>query len=241
MLLTLPTASNKRSNELKFVAGAFYSAAVLCALDHFCYPDTEYPVNRVSSVYYDTPSLDAYRDKTNGEYLKRKLRLRWYEPVGGTRGEMGVCAYLEVKSKTGCLRQKDRMVVNSGSGWLKSMSLDTPWLQWLHHLYRRNGNKEVSDRLKPVLTVIYDRYRYLCPFSMSRICLDLGIHTDRVNQKMIPSVHQASLDVMVLEVKDCSKFDIPWLNKLLLYGFRQTSFSKYGECLSRVLQGGASE
>ena len=139
-------ADGNGSVELKFVTQKRLGDTVLCVLDHFCLPDSKYPFNRVSSIYYDTPSLDAYREKANGDYLKRKLRLRWYEPVGGANSDGKVRAYLEVKAKTGSLRKKDRMVVDSRLDWLKSIPLDAPWLQWLHYRYRRDGHSEEAKR-----------------------------------------------------------------------------------------------
>jgi hypothetical protein len=49
------------SAEAKFVGAADLETFVLAWLRHLCLPDSAHPDAIVSSLYYDTPSLLAYR------------------------------------------------------------------------------------------------------------------------------------------------------------------------------------
>ena len=61
----------------------------------------------VTSVYYDTPQLDFYYDKVNGEYLHKKVRLRTYgwRPFDGE-------TFFEVKYKLNENQFKKRLPIN---------------------------------------------------------------------------------------------------------------------------------
>src|SRR5512143_3813034 len=68
------------SAESKFVATPVREEFVLAWLRHVCLPDPAHPDATVSTLYYDTPALDSYREKREGEFVKTKCRLRWYDP-----------------------------------------------------------------------------------------------------------------------------------------------------------------
>ena len=64
--------------ELKFVGERWQEAAVLRWLTLVCRPDPAFPESTIFTVYYDTPALDCLGHKSNSDYLKTKVRLRWY-------------------------------------------------------------------------------------------------------------------------------------------------------------------
>jgi SPX domain protein involved in polyphosphate accumulation len=63
---------------------------------------------RVSSTYFDTPDLLAYREKLDGEAIRRKFRLRYYS-VEGAHGPAVGQAFMEIKHRTGNTGRKDRV------------------------------------------------------------------------------------------------------------------------------------
>src|SRR5687768_10814864 len=75
--LRLLSPAAEPSFEQKFVFTPHHLAYVRAHLDRVLRPDPSYEEGRISSVYYDTPSLELYHEKRASEYLKTKVRLRW--------------------------------------------------------------------------------------------------------------------------------------------------------------------
>src|SRR5690606_22911495 len=70
-------------HELKFTVPVSSTAAVLAWLRGACTPDPKFPCGRVSRIYNDTPDPRSLREKLNSDYLKTKVRLRWYATLDG--------------------------------------------------------------------------------------------------------------------------------------------------------------
>ena len=83
--------------EAKFVAERWRAESARRWLQMVCRPDPDFPEATVYTVYYDTPGLRCLHEKLNGDYLKSKVRLRWYR-VGERAGDT---AFLEVKMRLG--------------------------------------------------------------------------------------------------------------------------------------------
>jgi len=82
---------------------------ILGWVEHVCIPDLAYPTRTVSSIYYDTPSLALYDEKRNGDFLKSKVRLRWYADEKAQQNGMDIPCYLEIKRKYGSICIKERL------------------------------------------------------------------------------------------------------------------------------------
>ena len=52
-------------------------------LDSVCRRDPEFPAAVVWTIYYDTPAFASLGEKINSDYLKRKIRVRWYSDLEG--------------------------------------------------------------------------------------------------------------------------------------------------------------
>ena len=91
--------------EAKFVAERWRAESARRWLQMVCRPDPDFPEATVYTVYYDTPGLRCLHEKLNGDYLKSKVRLRWYR-VGERAGDT---AFLEVKMRLGSRREKVRV------------------------------------------------------------------------------------------------------------------------------------
>lgn len=110
-------------------------------------------------------------------------------------------------------------------GFLEILARDAPALgEWL------------PSGLVPAAVVKYRRRRFICPFTLSRICLDSGIGIGRINERLLPRLGPVELGTLVLEVKDGGAAQIPWLARLHAAGIRQRSFSKYGACIASLLK-----
>jgi hypothetical protein len=225
------------SAESKFVGTADQQEFVIAWLRHVCIPDPEHPDAVVSSLYYDTPRLDAYHEKVDGDFLKTKCRLRWYDPDVAADPALRT-AFLEIKHKIGQGRRKSRNQVTVDRDWLDSAGLDHPRFLEILAGNAFSLGEWLPSGLVPAAVVRYRRRRFICPFTLSRICLDSGIGLGRINERLLPRLGPAELGAIVLEVKDGGSARIPWLAQLHAAGIRQRSFSKYGACIARLLKEG---
>ena len=86
-------------HELKFALPPHRTALLEAVLRQICRPDPRYPAGIVTSIYYDTPRFHLLREKANSDYLKTKIRMRWYSD-GGAPSDDGV-AFAEAKFRIG--------------------------------------------------------------------------------------------------------------------------------------------
>ncbi len=223
-------------NERKFTAPNTAAEFARVWLQHVCVPDFEFPSNRVSSIYYDTPDLSCYQEKANGDYLKTKVRLRWYEP--SLKNETGqIPAFLEIKTKEGIRGGKFRKKLFFPEHWLDQVSMEDTALTEVIYENAYELGVGLPARLFAVLTVSYQRERFICPYSGARVSLDTSIRSGQPNREILPYDAFPELEMIVLEIKEEKITDVPWLDRLYEIGFRFESFSKYGMCLSRFVHG----
>src|SRR6187401_2453917 len=91
--------------ELKFVLPSARAGIARGWLDRMCRRDEQYPAAVVWTIYYDTPQLLSLGEKINSDYLKRKIRVRWYSDLDGT---VSGPAFVEAKLRVGTNRSKVR-------------------------------------------------------------------------------------------------------------------------------------
>ncbi len=226
------------STEKKFVAPGHRAADALSLAAHFCLPDPEHPFGSIASVYYDTPRLEAYGDKDDGHHLKKKVRVRWYAEHQTGKSDPPCTAFLECKHRLGSARFKLRTTFTSRADPIHRAPLHDPFFSTL-----LTDNIDAMDDplpldLVPVICIRYVRHRFVCPRTGTRVAIDSGIHSDRVNRDLLPNVHPPRLNVAVCEFKNDQGEALSWIRHLHACGFRLQSFSKYGECIAQALNGG---
>ena len=91
--------------ELKFTLPASRVHLARRRLDSLCRRDPEFPAAVVWTIYYDTPALISLGEKINSDYLKRKIRVRWYSDLDG---RVSGPAFVEAKLRLGTQRSKVR-------------------------------------------------------------------------------------------------------------------------------------
>jgi VTC domain-containing protein len=210
--------------ELKFVLPAAQGLLARSLLQSVCRPDVEYPAATLSTIYFDTPDLRFLGEKIDSDYLKTKVRLRWYAPVGGH--DDLARAFLEIKMRIGDRRRKVRVQTPLTAATLTDLSLDRPELEEVMALARPLGIP-LPARLLPVVLLRYDRYRFVEPMSSSRISIDLNISAPRGSHRLVRDAAPVTLPHAVLEVKGAGT-DLPRvLHPLIRAGARRGSSSKY--------------
>lgn len=217
-------------HEAKFVLPADRVPAVLDFLTSRLSLDPEHPEAIVTSLYYDTPGLRLLADKEDSDYLKSKVRVRWYrDPV---TGEVSPDAFMEMKAKEGARRSKARVPMPGEGPEIAGMSLLDPRLNELPRRLVEAG-VDVPPGLAPLITIAYRRRRFVLPRVNARVCIDWDIRTTHVHPR-VGAAPNTPLPEAVVEVKGSERMLTIELANLTLLGVRLSSFSKYLNCVRSV-------
>src|SRR3989338_10473193 len=99
--------------EFKYTLDPLQEQALRSAVNRFMKPDPAAEKRggsyRVTSLYFDTPQLMDYYDKSGGHLMRKKLRARIYEP--SLRPETPEI-WLEIKKKYDMSFQKTRCLIS---------------------------------------------------------------------------------------------------------------------------------
>lgn len=222
-----PGEDDDSTIEQKFLFQMAAKEVLLDWLEFRLVRDPEHYYGPILSLYYDTPALRFYNEVRNGDYLKTKVRLRWYEAVFSPEQEIADC-FLEIKQKFGARRYKRRQPVAlapallQGDLFSRRAILDMP-----EHMPRLI--LLARGILVPLLVVEYERFRFIDTRTGSRIALDSGISCSRVNSAHLPGTAPVALPVGVVEVKGALDTLPDCLTPMRRY-LRKRSFSKYARC-----------
>lgn len=208
--------------EKKFAFNRLIGGDALVAEN--CLPDTLHPEDWVHTIHFDTANLEAYRQCIDGEFIKNKVRTRWYADHPGALPEGPV--NLEIKRRRGNATGKELC----GTGQLvvsKPDELFDPG-RW-NNLFGNSAFAPLvlAKPLIPVLWSCYRRRRYYDPWTGARLSLDECIQGLAFNWycnagKPVP--HTVRLNTTVIEVKSPVEQHPPFL--LHLAG-AQRGYSKY--------------
>lgn len=180
---------------------------------------------QIRSLYFDTPTDKALREKINGVSHREKFRIRCYN------GDTSVI-HLEKKSKTGGLGRKQsadlsvqetNAILQGELGWM--MDSGRPLLQELYC-------KMTTQLLRPRTIVDYTREPYVYPPGNVRITLDFDIRTglgctDFLNPCLTIPAGNAPI---ILEVKWDAFLPSVIRDAIQLEGRHASAFSKYAQC-----------
>ena len=209
--------------ELKYGLLAARADIARRLLERYCQRDPAFPAAVVWTMYYDTPGLLSLGEKINSDYLKQKIRVRWYS---GLDGQPAGPSFVEAKLRVGNRRMKVRASLPYSAEELASWNLQDPRLLQLPLSLRENGI-DLRDSWHPILLLRYRRDRFIEPISRSRVSLDADIAATAVNPRYVSAADYSPLGSAVLEVKGPAD-ELPLaLRGLLHLGARKCSFSKY--------------
>ncbi len=215
-------APNGGERELKFTMPAARAQFARRRLETLCRRDAEFPSAIVWTIYYDTPALASLGEKVNSDYLKRKMRVRWYSDL---EGRVTGPAFVEAKLRVGTRRSKVRARLPYSANEVARWDLQDTRLQHLALLLRDQGVLG-QDRWQPMMLLRYRRDRFVEPLTQSRVSLDSEIAAVRVNPRFLSVADLSPLATAVLEVKGSSDELPAVLRPLLALGGRKSSFSK---------------
>ena len=179
----------------------------------------------VRSLYFDTPSDRALREKLNGVSRREKFRIRCYN------GDSSVI-HLEKKSKLGGLGNKQSAAL-SPSEVSAILGGDLSWMPDSGRpLVRELCRKMRTELLRPKTIVDYTREPYVFPAGNVRVTLDYDIRTGlRCTDFFGPGITIPAGDApIILEVKWDAFLPSVIRDAVQLEGRRASSFSKYAQC-----------
>jgi hypothetical protein len=221
--------------EIKYVLPAARMPFAEQWVSAVCRAGSHYPAGDVWTVYYDTAGQCALREKLDSDYLKTKVRVRWYTGTGGhAHGD----AFVEVKRRVGDRREKIRVRLPATAASFARLDLEaTIWLDVLQLL--RPVGFSLADAWRPVVALAYRRLRRVVA-SGARVNCDSTIRAVAVARRRgRAAFHPGPLDVGVVEVKGPSEELPVQLAGLARLGGRAASFSKYAAVWAHLAPRGA--
>ncbi|WP_163340866.1 VTC domain-containing protein [Desulfopila sp. IMCC35008] len=219
-------------HETKFVFDNCRAKILRQWLATRCEPDPQYHEGIISSIYFDTRDFIYLHEKLSSDYLKTKVRLRWYSSF--RQNSTYPSLFLEVKHKVGSARKKIRKQLPQGSTWVTENKLDSLEFHQVRDIMADSGIL-ITKPLLPVFQITYTRTRYVEPFNGARISVDSDIHVPRCNPTLIPEHRTSRLTTAVFEYKNLSGSLPDYLHPLIaLADCRKSSFSKYSTCYAQV-------
>jgi hypothetical protein len=185
----------------------------------------------VSSIYFDDSRLTAFRENIDGIGLRSKYRLRWYDSIYPDAN-----LFFEIKRRYHYVVTKDRYALNLIQN--ASQITYSDLIKELLEILPQAPRERLRNSQLPTVLVRYRRRHYISrdPLIPIRITLDWGITAFEQISKRRPLLRFAVplQDLVVLEVKA----QIGTENKIpdLLFPLRprQSRFSKYALCCSRL-------
>ena len=180
----------------------------------------------IRSLYFDTPSDKALREKLDGVSRREKFRIRYYN------GETSVIR-LEKKSKFGGLGSKCSVMLSRDQAQ-NIIEGKTEWiLDSKEPLLREFYSKAVAQRLEPKTIVEYTREPFVYPTGNVRVTLDYNIRTkigcsDFWDQNC--ATIAAAGTPIIMEVKWDEFLPSFIRDAVQLESRRSSAFSKYAQC-----------
>lgn len=179
----------------------------------------------IRSLYFDTPSDKALREKLSGVSRREKFRIRYYN------GDTSVI-HLEKKSKLGGLGNKQSAVISAP----EAEAILHGELDWMmdsgRPLVRELYSKMRTQLLCPRTIVDYTREPYVYPHGNVRVTMDHGIRTGLDCTAFLePCVTVPAGEApIILEVKWDTFLPEIIRDAIQLEGRRASAFSKYAQC-----------
>lgn len=224
-LITPVAAEPNASFETKYIVNQGAAPIVHSVLEAVTQSDPAYPIGRISSAYFDSPGLHLLQEKVDSDYIKFKVRLRWYDSSANE-----LPAYLECKKKIGTQRFKDRVDLLIPKSAVRESQEDYALLQQLSMATTLDIYDTKKYPIFPMIIVRYNRARFLDAASGSRISLDSNIRFSSVNSQFFPDLGGRRSNTCVLEIKNGTGDFPASLGRLRPILSPREAYSKYEEC-----------
>ncbi len=195
-----------------------------------CRRNSEYPLEQINSLYFDTDDLEQYERSSSGELRKDKIRIRWYHQIEDYKQTVPV--FVELKSREGFTGSKQRKLLsvpvhNLATGNLHEGIIERNKLNDIIYSFGHYLKMPVH----PIIVISYWRYRLIEPLTGMRVCLDYNIQSTIIDRSLGFGETELKLPGAVIEVKG-NEIELPLtLRQLQLLDLDWSRFSKYSSCL----------
>ena len=217
-------------HEIKYLISAPSAKIVKSLLSPVLDYDPHYTESwyTVSSLYFDDLSFSAYNEKVDGMPEREKFRIRIYNSDTSY-------IVLEKKSKKNDLVSKDSIRLTKD---LVSGIISGEKIRMEDSLAREFDAKLLSDGLRPLVTVKYDRTAFVYRAENTRITIDENIRfslspssLSDINAVFIPLQSEFRTVMEVKYDRVFPSFLVPVLSSVPT---ERTSYSKYAMAVSAI-------
>lgn len=213
--------------EVKYTFDEWRTPYIAEQLRVYCTGDRQYKKNRIHSVYFDSSNWDLVADKASSDYLKTKMRVRWYSDPENRMADS--VRFLEVKNKIGTQRLKVRRQLPDSFNDFDHCNISSEQISYLNRASREIAPELTEAQLEPALYVSYERERFFEGYSGSRLSLDSAITCQAISTSLNSCRFPHALEEAVLEVKG-TKHSLPLALRTPFSGLiKKAAFSKYYE------------
>lgn len=180
----------------------------------------------IRSLYFDTPTDTALRQKLDGVDRREKFRLRCYN------SDISLI-HLEKKSKLSGLGSKQSADITADEA-ARLLRGDTAWMRdGQRPLVQELYSKMLSQQLRPKTIVDYTRQPFVFPAGNVRVTLDYDLRTGLGATDFLdfgcPTIPAGDCPI-ILEVKWDGFLPDIVRDAVQLNGRRVSAFSKYAQC-----------
>ena len=183
---------------------------------------------QVNSLYFDTPTLNAYHQSRAGLKNRIKYRLRTYS----TTTQIAPYAFLEIKRKLDAAVLKDRSLISLS----QVNQLLTRRLNSQDPMIKQFNLAQTRYFLQPKILLTYRREPFVAELPELRITFDSRIQVTRASNLDQPkrSYHHIFPQTVIMELKITGSLP-SWLAQLIgHYNLERQAFSKYALGIERV-------
>lgn len=218
--------------ELKFVQDSCADKQTKRSLENICRPDESFQQNIIFSVYFDTYDWYFAMEKASSDYIKTKVRVRWYKSLEENSSQSP--CFLEIKQKIGSKRRKQRFNFPANGENISEMLMNEDCLNFLRGCVSKTLPELSGFPLEPKMLVTYTRNRYYEPLSQTRVAFDTNIQGMIVEGGTLTNRRRVKLPTSVLEVKGFQE-ELPYaFRNIHSVNMKKASFSKYYECFLQL-------
>lgn len=220
-------------HEIKFLVTQTQRRRLLARIGGRLVPDI-HGESTICNIYYDTPDFRLIRRSLEKPSYKEKVRMRSYGPVGPEDP-----VFLELKKKYDGVVYKRRVELPEAQA--------AAYMESLEGLPQESQiGREIDyccrfyQSLQPSVYLCYDRTAFYDTEDPElRITFDQNIRfrRERVSLREKPGGREILQPCQaLLEIKTATAMPVWLVEALSREGIRQTSFSKYGQAYTTILQ-----
>lgn len=234
-----PLKTNR--HEIKFVIDWRQYLSIKKEIQRYCRVDKYVPERqenyRITNLYYDSPDMQSYMESTDGDQIKRKIRLRSYSNTD--------CVFIELKEKYGQILSKKRFMTSLEKAYQFMNSSDVEGVFGTRlpenekSTLREIGYITQRFKMRPKVVVSYIRQPFVSIYDYNtRVTFDydvrfrdydLCVEKTGGGKRLLPSEN------FIMEVKynnSQPRWLIPILNR---YNVKLQKMSKYAESIDVLI------